>query len=188
MKRLTLYGFTLVELMVVVVIVGILAAIAYPSYTKYMQQTRRSDAQIALTTAIGLQEKFYSDCGHYAQKLEGLANTRACGTAGNSYNDGILAMNNNTSATIFSPDRHYLITLVAPTASSGSCPITACVTLQATPATKTDTDGTLNGTGLQAGNGKLRLDTKGNKSWDKTNTNTPNDTTQGNYAFKWTDK
>ena len=48
-------GFTLVELMIVVMIVAILAAIGYPSYTRYVQDTRQAEAQgemMALSGAL----------------------------------------------------------------------------------------------------------------------------------------
>lgn len=179
MKHRRLKGFTLIELMITVVIIGILAAIAYPSYSRYTTQTRRSDAQIALTRAANLEEKFYSDCGHYAQILTGAA--RACGTLANNYNDGVLAMSNN--ATILSDDGHYAITLVAPTASAGNCPITRCFFLQATPATTAQ-----GGSGRQIGDGKFRISSTGSKTWDKKNTSNPNDNTPGPYANRWTDK
>lgn len=53
-------GFTLIELMIVVAIVGILSAIAYPSYTKYVQKSRRADALGALAQIQVTYERCYA--------------------------------------------------------------------------------------------------------------------------------
>lgn len=58
-------GFTLLELMVVIAIIGILAAVAYPSYLGQLQQSRRSDAKIILMEIINRQEVFKSNYGVY---------------------------------------------------------------------------------------------------------------------------
>lgn len=53
-----LKGFTLIELMIVVVIIGILAAIAYPSYTQYLIKTNRVDAQTEMVKVAALLQKY----------------------------------------------------------------------------------------------------------------------------------
>ena len=54
-------GFSLVELMIVVVIIGVLAAIAYPSYRTYVRKSKRADAHAALTEMAAREERFYSN-------------------------------------------------------------------------------------------------------------------------------
>ena len=53
-------GFTLVELMIVVVIVGVLAAVALPSYLSYAKKSRRADAKNAVLDMASRQERYYS--------------------------------------------------------------------------------------------------------------------------------
>lgn len=70
MKRLS--GFTLIELMIVVVIIGILASIAYPSYINFITKSNRAEAHAALMKVANLQEQYYLDNKTYATDLTDL--------------------------------------------------------------------------------------------------------------------
>lgn len=65
-------GFTLVELMVVVVVVAILAAIAVPSYRTFILKSHRDDAKTALATLQLAQEKYRGNNLTYAAGLSDL--------------------------------------------------------------------------------------------------------------------
>lgn len=66
MKRQAEKGFTLIELMVVVAIVGILAAVAMPSYRSYTIRAARQQAQTELLQMAALQEKIFLNSNAYA--------------------------------------------------------------------------------------------------------------------------
>jgi type IV pilus assembly protein PilE len=65
-------GFTLVELLITVAIIGILAGVAYPSYTDYVTRSNRSEAQRELLRYANLQEQVFVDSRSYASDMKGL--------------------------------------------------------------------------------------------------------------------
>ena len=102
----SMQGVTLLELMIAVVIIGILVGIALPSYTEYINKSRRSDAMAALLDTANRQEQFIFDRNTYTQSM------------------------NDLGMSVTSPDGHYVISVDAPTAN---CPINRCYSVRATP-------------------------------------------------------
>ena len=109
-------GFTLIEVMIVVVIIAILAAIAYPSYQDTITKNRRADGQIALTNAAARLERYFTENNNYGNTIDNIG---------------------GTSGKLASPEGYYSLSLANP------CGNTSCFTLTAAPqgAQKTnDTD------------------------------------------------
>ncbi len=102
------YGVTLIELMIVVVVIAILSAIAYPAYLDSVRKSRRSDGQSALMDAAQSLEVFYSRNATYTTDLT-------------APNPDI----SNTSA-----EGYYAISILGAT---GGCPVTTCYVLNAAP-------------------------------------------------------
>ena len=64
-NRIRQDGFTLVELMVVVAIIGLLSAVAIPNFKKYQAKAKISEAKLQLSAAYTAEQSFYSDFNIY---------------------------------------------------------------------------------------------------------------------------
>lgn len=88
-------GFTMVEIIISVLIIGILAAIAVPSYTSHLRKSRRSDAQIAVLDLASKMDQYY--------------------TENNTYSTATLT---TIGASASSPQGYYALSIPSPTATT----------------------------------------------------------------------
>jgi len=93
-------GVTLIELMIVVVIISILTAIAYPSYRQYVARAKRNEAKAGLLQISTLQERFYLQNNTYTTDLTNLGFTVATNALSDSgtYRFNVTAADANTFA------------------------------------------------------------------------------------------
>lgn len=136
-------GFTLIELLIAVVIVGILAAIAYPAYQNSVTQSRRADAQGALTQLNNAMERVFTQNNTYMPG--GVAPTLGTGAATPPH---IFANQTPLDGTT----KYYTLSIL-PNITDTS------FTLRATPIAGTS----------QAADGNLELDHTGAKRWGALN-------------------
>lgn len=135
-------GFTLIELMIVLTIVGIVSSFAYSSYSTNIIKTHRSDAQVVLMSFAAAMERHYISQGSYLGADNGDA------ADGNGFlKPGIFSM----EAPIDGNVKYYDLRMIV-TATTYS--------LFAIPK------------GTQAGDGNIRLTSTGQRNWDKTSNNT----------------
>jgi type IV pilus assembly protein PilE len=134
-------GFSLIELMIAVVIVSILAAIAYPAYQDSIRKARRADAQAALTGLAAVMERAFSDSNTYAGVV--LDDPATTATEAGAVYPGWAPVDEPPAR------RVYSLTLVTADATG--------YTVRATPL----------GNSIVASDGILELTSTGRRGWDR---------------------
>ncbi len=86
-------GFTLIELLITIVIVGILAAVAYPSYIQHVVKAKRSAAESFMLEVASRQEQYNLDARQYASSMTVLGATSIPSEVSGSYTVTLTADN-----------------------------------------------------------------------------------------------
>lgn len=111
-------GFTIIEILIVVSIIGILASVAFPAYDESRKKGRRTDGKSALLDLASKMEAYFYTNKTYTVDLTQLGYAAVPST----------------------PEQHYTLGV---NPSSAACPITSCYELQATAVGVQTSDGNL---------------------------------------------
>lgn len=65
-------GMTLIEIMIVIAIIGSIAALLLPNVVSQLDKSKTKEAKIQLTQIVSALSMYYTDCGKYPETLEGL--------------------------------------------------------------------------------------------------------------------
>jgi type IV pilus assembly protein PilE len=133
MKKHLNHGFSLIELMIVVAIVGILAAVAYPAYTNSILKGRRAEARAALAELLQQQERYMTQNNTY------LAFTTDTSFVATPSTAPFKTFSGQNSANSY----YRLSAGTCPNGSGGQLGITECVQVIATPMQSDPVAGTL---------------------------------------------
>lgn len=114
-------GFTLIELMITVAVVGIIAAVAYPAFTDQIRKGRRAECRSGLMQSMQQQERYFSQFNKYAAFAAGATNAKTKAFSGDSLEKSACS-----------------IAAVQCSSGGNALPLNQCIELQATARSGSD--------------------------------------------------